>query len=62
MTQKVKRALSLFMAAVLCCAALLGLGTTAYAAREQGTVYQIAFPAAATKITAAHGGMTQRNT
>ena len=44
MTQKVKRALSLFMAAVLCCAALLGLGTTAYAAREQGTVYQIAFP------------------
>ena len=44
MTQKVKRALSLFMAAVLCCTALLGLGTTVYAAREQGTVYLIAFP------------------
>lgn len=44
MTQKIKRALSLLLTAVLCFTTFSGLATTAYAAGEQGTAYLISFP------------------
>lgn len=44
MTQKIKRALSMLLTAVLCFTTFSGLATTAYAAGEQGTAYLISFP------------------
>lgn len=44
MTQKIKKALSILLTAVLCFATIAGAATTAYAAGEQGTAYLISFP------------------
>lgn len=46
MTQKIKKALSVLLTAVLCFTTIAGAATTAYAAAEQGTVYLISFPRA----------------
>lgn len=43
-TQKSKRLLSLFLAALMCVTTLVGFGTTAYAAEETDEVYLISFP------------------
>lgn len=44
MTQKIKKALSLLLTAVLCFTSISGIATTAYAAAEQGTAYLVSFP------------------
>lgn len=43
-TQKLKKFMSLFLAALMCVTALAGLGTTAYAAEETDEIYLISFP------------------
>ena len=43
-TQKIKKVMSLFLAALMCVTTLVGFGTTAYAAEETDEVYLISFP------------------
>ena len=43
-TQKIKKCMSLFLAALMCVTTLCGFGTTAYAAEETDEVYIVAFP------------------
>ena len=42
--KKLKRIMSLFLAALMCVTSLVGIGTTAYAAEETDDVYLISFP------------------
>ena len=43
-TKKVKRIMSLFLAALMCVTTLAGFGTTVYAAEETDEVYLVSFP------------------
>ena len=43
-TKKVKKIMSLFLAALMCVTTLAGFGTTAYAAEETDEVYLVSFP------------------
>lgn len=43
-TQKLKRMMSLFLAALICVTTLVGFGTTAYAAEETDEVCLVSFP------------------
>ncbi len=43
-TQKIKKCLSLFLAALMCVTTLFGIGTTAYAAEETDEVCLVSFP------------------
>lgn len=43
-TLKIKKCMSLFLAALMCVTTLVGFGTTAYAAEETDEVYLVAFP------------------
>lgn len=43
-TQRIKKVMSLFLAALMCVTTLCGIGTTAYAAEETDEVYIVAFP------------------
>ena len=43
-TQKIKKCMSLFLAALMCVTALFGVGTTAYAAEETDEVCLVSFP------------------
>ena len=43
-TQKIKKCMSLFLAALMCVTTLFGIGTTAYAAEETDEVYLISYP------------------
>ena len=43
-TKKVKRIMSLFLAALMCVTTLAGFSTTAYAAEETDEVYLVSFP------------------
>lgn len=43
-TQKIKKCMSLFLAALMCVTTLLGVGTTAYAAEETDEVCLVSFP------------------
>lgn len=55
-TQKLKRMMSLFLAALICVTTLVGFGTTAYAAEETDEVCLVSFPRDGTPTTAANGG------
>ena len=54
-TQKIKKCMSLFLAALMCVTTLFGVGTTAYAAEENREVCLVSFPRDGTPITAANG-------
>ena len=54
-TQKIKKCMSLFLAALMCVTTLFGIGTTAYAAEETDEVCLVPFPVTGTPITAANG-------
>ena len=43
-TQKIKKCMSLFLAALMCVTTLFGVGTTAYAAEETDEVCLVSFP------------------
>lgn len=43
-TKKVKKIMSLFLAALMCVTTFAGFGTTAYAAEETDEVYLVSFP------------------
>ena len=43
-TQKIKKCMSLFLAALMCVTTLFGIGTTAYAAEETDEVCLVSFP------------------
>ena len=43
-TQKIKKCMSLFLAALMCVTTLCGMGTTAFAAEETDEVYLISYP------------------
>ena len=45
-TLKLKKIMSLFLAALMCVTTLAGFGTTAYAAEETDEVYLVSFPRA----------------
>lgn len=55
-TQKLKRMMSLFLAALICVTTLVGFGTTAYAAEETERYALFPFPVTGTPTTAANGG------